>query len=202
MRRSRPGLACVAAGIAVLLLAGCQRTVLSQPPGESGGCDPALRGHWLSLANGSSGAGELEATLGDDCQLQVVEHGREAPRHWPMIRVASARIGRRDLLWLDATTANRGFEVATGPVDREGSVYVFAYRVDDDTVTLLRPDHRRLARRVVDGEIEGAAFADGSDLVVRLDGEPAVLAALLGERRSFTRDDSLRFRRAPADAGQ
>lgn len=201
MSRSPIQATAIAACLLVLLLAGCQRTMLAQPPAAASGCDPRLQGHWRSIDGRGAQTGEIEVRLGADCMLWVVEHGREAPRAWPPIALASARIGRRDLLWFDATIANAGFEVATGPVDREGSVYVFAYRIKDEQVTLLRPDHRRLARLVVEERIEGGVLADGSDLAVRLDGEPAELAALLARRASFTRADAMRFRRAATDAG-
>jgi hypothetical protein len=184
--------------LALLVLgAGCQRTLLSQAPAE-GGCDPALQGHWASAGTRSTAAGEVEATIGADCTLLLVEHGAEGARHWPSIVLSSARVGRRDLLWLDATAANRAFDIAPTALDREGSVYLFAYSASARRLTVVPLDHRRLAHRVIDSALAGAALADGHDLVLRLDGGRDELTALLGARNSFARKEAMRFDRRSA----
>ena len=180
---------------AALMSTGCQRTLFSQPPAAERGCDSALHGHWVSVDRNGNADGELEATLGAECRLAVVEHRNDGPRAWPPVSVASTRIGRRDVLWLDAGSVNRAFDIDAGPVDREGAAYVFAYTLDGERLDLLQPDHRRLAHRVVDGSQDGAAFIDGRDIAVRVDGDEQALATLLRERRTFQRKDALRFRR-------
>jgi hypothetical protein len=204
----RPASARLCAGLCLLLLlAGCQRTLLSQAPVADAGCDQALQGQWTSLGGDGSQPGEVEATLGADCRLSVIERRPEGPRAWPPITLASLG-GSGDavvpdgLLWLDATATNAAFEIASGPVDRAGAVYAFAYRLEGDLLTLRRPDHRGLAHRLVDGGLDGAVLVDGSDLVVRLDGEPDALAALMREPASFTDQDTLRFRRVDVAAGE
>ncbi len=177
-------------------LAACQRTLLSQAPVEGAGCDAALVGHWLSDGEGSEADGEIEAWLGADCVLKAVEQRSEGPRTWPPIRVSTARFAGRDLLLLDAAAANVAFEVEPGPLDREGAVYVFAYRLRRDGLTLLPPDHRRLAQAVVAGTADGGALVEDSNITVRLDARGEALADLLGARRSFARDEAVVFRRA------
>jgi hypothetical protein len=184
---------------ALLMSTGCQRTLFSQPPAAARGCDAALHGHWVSVDRDGKADGELEATLGTDCRLAVVEHRNDGPREWPSVAVASTRIGRRDLVWLDADSVNRAFDIDAGPVDREGAAYVFVYALDGERLDLLQPDHRRLAHGVVDGSIDGAAFIDGRDIAVRVDGDEATLTTLLRERRTFQRKDPLRFRRIAPD---
>lgn len=179
-----------------LALGGCQRTLFSQAPAAGTACDVALQGRWVSVDKAGTPDGEIEAALGADCRVTITEHRPEGPRVWPPVAVASQRIGRRDLVWLDAAGINRAFEITSGPVDREGTVYVFAYTRTRDRLDLLPPDHRRLAHRVVDGDLAGAVLADGSDLTVRVDAEAAALAKLFGESRSFQRSEPLRFRRA------
>jgi len=182
---------------AALLGTGCQRTLFSQPPATTRECDESLHGHWVSVGRDGAADGELEATLGADCRLAVVEHRNDGPRVWPAVAVASARIGRRDVLWLDAASVNRAYEIDTGPVDRDGAAYVFVYALDGERLELLQPDHRRLAHRVLDGSLDGAAFVDGRDIAVRVDADAQAVEKLLRERRTFQRKDPLRFRRLP-----
>jgi hypothetical protein len=195
-RMPAPGLLLLVA----MLAAGCQRTLWSQPPASTNACDASLVGYWVSVDRIGNPDGEVEATFTADCQVAVVEHRPDGPRAWPPVVLASARIGRRDVLWLDAGSVNRAFGIDAGPVDREGSVYVFAYRLDGARLELWQPDHRRLARRVLEGELDGAVLVDGHDIAVRLDGAPDQLARLLDERRSFQRSAPLRFRRSTVPA--
>jgi hypothetical protein len=181
--------------VVIVLAAGCQRTLFSQAPAAVDGCNVALQGHWVSVRKDGSADGEIEASLGPDCIATVVEHRPDGPRVWPPVALASGRVGRRDLLWLDAATVNAAFEIETGPLDREGAVYVFAYELDGERLNLLQPDHRRLARRVVDRSLDGAVLINGHDITVRLDGDAQALSTLVGQRRSFQRKDPLRFRR-------
>ena len=185
--------------LVITTLAACQRTLLSQAPVEGAGCDAALVGHWLSEGEGSATDGEIEAWLGADCVLKAVEQRSEGPRTWPPIRVSTARFAGRDLLLLDAAAANVAFEVEPGPLDREGAVYVFAYRLRGDALTLLPPDHRRLAQAVVAGKADGAALVEDSNITVRLDARGEALAKLLRARRSFAKGEAVRFRRVAPD---
>lgn len=185
-----------AAVLAILLLAsGCQRTLLSQAPASGTGCDSDLVGYWVSLGKDDDPDGEIEATLSSDCIVSVTEHRKDGPRVWPPVKLASARVAGRDLLWLDATATNAAYQIEPEAIDREASVYVFAYQVRRDRLTMLQPDHRRLARQVVDGELDGAVLMEGQNIVVRLDGDTDELAGALGKRASFQRDEALRFRR-------
>ena len=180
---------------AALMSAGCQRTLFSQPPATARDCAASLHGHWISVGRDGTADGEIEATLGAECRLAVVEHRNDGPRTWPPVAVSSTRVGRRDLLWLDAGSVNRAFDIDAGPVDRAGAAYVFVYTLDGDRLELLQPDHQRLAQRVVDGSIDGAALIDGRDIAVRVDGDEQALTTLVRERRTFQRKDALRFRR-------
>lgn len=189
----------LAALVLLLALAACQRTMLSQSPVENAGCDAALVGHWVSLGSSRADDGDLEAWLDADCVLKAVERRNEGPREWPPISVSTARVGSRDLLLLDAAATNRAFEVEIGPLDREGSLYAFAYRAKGDELTLLPPDHRRLATQVAAGKRKGATLVDDVNITVRLDGSRAELAKALAERRSFARGEAMRFRRASAE---
>jgi hypothetical protein len=200
--RRRIGVRCMyfLANLVLLLpLAACQRTLLSQSPVENAGCDAALVGHWVSLGNTREDDGELEAWLDGDCVLKAVERRNEGPREWPPIEVSTARVGSRDLLLLDAAATNQAFEVEIGPLDREGSLYAFAYRARGDELTLLPPDHRRLAMQVAAGKRKGATLVDDVNITVRLDGSRAELSKALAERSSFARREAMRFRRVVAD---
>jgi len=187
--------------IALLVLAleglvGCQRTLFSGPPAATTRCDAALQGHWVSVDEQGEPDGEISASLGSDCRLGVVEQRPDGPRVWPPVSVASAHVAGRDLVWLDAGAVNAAFDIRPGPLDRDGAVYVFAYAIRGERLDLQPPDHRRLARRVVDDDIDGAALVDGRDITVRVDGDAPALARVIGDRRSFQRTEPLRFRRA------
>jgi len=184
--------------VLLLPLAACQRTLLSQSPVENAGCDAALVGHWVSVGDTRADDGELEAWLAADCVLKAVERRSEGPRQWPPIRLSTARFAGRDLLLLDAAATNLAFEVEPGPLDREGAVYVFAYRLRGDGLTLLPPNHRGLAGAVVSGKVDGAAHAEDVNITVRLDARGEALESLLRKRRSFSRGEALRFRRMQA----
>ncbi len=189
-------LARLGAVLAILLLAsGCQRTLLSHPPADTQSCDSALLGYWISIGDDDSQDGEIEATLSPDCIVSVTEHRKDGPRVWPSVKLASARIAGRDLLWLDAAATNIAFQIEPEAIDRENSVYVFAYQIKGERLTMLQPNHRGLARQLVDGELDGAALVEGQNIVVRLDDEAEELAKLLAKRSSFQRNESLRFRR-------
>jgi hypothetical protein len=182
--------------VAMLVLTGCQRTLFSQPPAAEARCEAALQGRWVSVTERGEPDGEIAATVDADCRLSVVESRPEGPRAWPPVTVASGRVAGRELVWLDAPAINRAFEISPGPLDRDGAVYVFAYTLKRDRLDLLPPAHRRLARRVVDGKLDGAVLVDGSDITVRVDGDADALASLWRDRRSFQRTEPLRFRRA------
>lgn len=185
--------------LTVLLLAsGCQRTLLSHSPADSDGCDTALQGYWVSVGDDSGQDGEVEATLSADCIVSVIEHRKDGPRVWPPVQLASARVAGRDLLWLDAAATNIAFEIEPEAIDRDATFYVFAYQIKGERLTMLPPNHRGLARQVVEGKLDGAVMAEGQNIVVRLDGKAEELAKLLGKRTSFQRKESLRFRRGDA----
>lgn len=184
--------------LAMLALGGCQRSLFSQPPAATSGCAGALQGRWVSVDQRGKPDGEIAATVDADCRLSVVESRPEGPRTWPPVALASGRVAGRDLVWLDAAAINRAFEITAGPLDRDGTVYVFAYTLKRDRLDLLPLDHRRLARRVLDGKLDGAVLADGSDITVRVDADAEALASVWRERRSFRRTEPLRFRRTAA----
>ena len=195
-RTHRVALRWVIALLGILVLGGCQRSLFSSPPTASAGCAAALQGRWVSVDQRGEPDGEIAATVDADCRLSVVESRPEGPRTWPPVALASGRVAGRDLVWLDAAAINRAFEITPGPLDRDGAVYVFAYTIRRERLDLLPPDHRRLARRVLDGKLDGAVLVDGSDITVRMDGDADALASLWRERRSFQRTEPLRFRRA------
>lgn len=192
----------VAALLAVLALAACQRTVFENPPATLAACDPALVGRWLSLGDREEESGELEAIVASDCRMQVIEHERSGPRRLPPTQLRNGvRAGVR-YLWLEAAWANRGFEIQPTVLDRDGDVYLFAYRVRRGVLELAAPPHRALAHRVLDKDIAGEVLMQGDELAVRVAGDRNAIAKTLGRHRLFRFEQPLRFRRAGAEAAR
>ena len=183
-----------------LMLAGCQRTVFEHAPGPAQACDPSLAGNWLSRGDSSSDDGELEAQIGVDCSLVVIEHKQAGPRQSEPTRLHTARIDGVRYLWIDAAWANRSFEVVANALDHEHDVYLFAYRNSRSELRLAAPPHRALAHRVLDKDIPGGVLMQGDDLTVRVDGDSDAIRKLLRKQRLFPFDGALRFRRVGGES--
>lgn len=185
-----------------LTLGACQRTIFQSAPTAATACDAALVGRWLSQGDRPDESGELEAIVGTDCSLQVIEHERGgSKRAAPTTLRNGVRAGVR-YLWLDAAWANRSFEIEPTVLDREGDVYLFAYRLRRDVLELAAPPHRALAHRVLDKDIAGEVLMQGEELAVRVSGDTEATAKILRTHRLFRFEQPLRFKRADTEAVQ
>lgn len=180
--------------IATMLLAGCQRTLFEAAPAAATGCE-ALVGDWLSLGDGQGRDGEIEVTVSAECIARIIEHGAEGPRSYLPLRLHVASEPTR-WIWVDATEANAALAVQPGPLERRGSVYVFAWTLRDDVLALTPPAHRALAHRVLDGDIDGAVHAEDRALTVRIELDAAATASLLSTDGTLDAGNTVRFRRA------
>ena len=97
----------------------------------------------------------MEAVIGADCSLQVIEHENGGARRVEPTTLHTARVGGVRYLWIDAAWANRGFDVDATPLDQTGDIYLFAYTVRRDRLQLSSTPHRALAHRVLDKDIVG-----------------------------------------------
>lgn len=177
----------------LVCLAGCQRTVFDTAPATATGCE-ALVGQWASLGDDGDQEGEVDATVSAECMLRLVEHGAEGPRDYlPLALRVSTQPAR--WLWVDAAEANAALAVQPGPLDGNGGVYAFAWSLDGDVLTLTPPAHRRLAHRILDGDLDGAVHAENRAITVRVDGDADAMAALLAEDGSLDSAEAARFRR-------
>ena len=194
----RPILALLAAA---WLLAGCQRTVFENAPAAAEACDPTLVGRWLSQDDDTpENAGEIEATIGADCSLDMVEHKKDGDKRYERTQLSTARVGGQKYLWLDAAWSNRAFDVDSTPLDHAGDVYLFAYRLRRDELSLASPPERALAHKVLDKDIPGEVLLHEDELTVRVTGDSATIRKVLGKHRLYRfDDDALRFRRAPQE---
>ena len=186
----------VALMASLLALAGCERTLFERSPAEAG-CDPALAGRWLSHDQDARDEGELVATIDAQCRLTTVEHKASGPRRSAPTTLRTGQAGGVRYLWLDAAWANTSFEVKTNSLDREGDIYLFAYRLSGDRLDLAAPPHRSVAHRVLDKDVPGEVLKQDDELTVRITGERDALRKMLRTYRIFRFDDALRFRRAP-----
>ncbi|HET6603681.1 MAG TPA: hypothetical protein VFG21_05625 [Xanthomonadaceae bacterium] len=178
-------------------LCGCQRTLLQQAPAQAG-CDARLVGLWLSVDE-SGRTGEMRARVGEDCTLDLDEEQADSRRSHPQTRLATAELGSSTILWVDGAWGSQTQSVDATVLDAAGSVYVFEYAVEADALTLWPPDHVHIAHAIIDGDIEGATLKVDSDLVSRLDGDPAELREALQRSGLFDRGQPLRFQREAGD---
>lgn len=177
------------------MLAGCERSAFQSPPAAAAACDAALVGHWWSQGDRPDEAGELQAIVDADCRLVTIERRNEGERRSGPTTLHNARVGGVDYLWIDASWAHRSFDVESSPIDRDGDVYLFAYRARGDRLQLDPPPHRALARRVLDGDIDGDVIRQGEQLAVRVHGDRDAVRKVLARHRLYRFDDALTFRR-------
>jgi hypothetical protein len=185
---------------AIVGLAGCERTVFQSAPAAAQDCDPDLVGRWLSQGDKDDKDGELEAIVDKRCQLVTIEHKQDGARRSEPTTLHNARIGGVRYLWLDAAWANRSFEVKPNVLDRDGDVYLFAYRVRSGRLRLSNAPPQAIAHRVLDKDIDGSVLMHDNELTVRVEGDAEAIRKLLGKHRVFRFDAPLRFRLAPAKA--
>lgn len=181
--------------VAVLMLAGCQRTLVESAPADAG-CDPSIVGHWLSVGDGDEADGEIEAAVDATCALVIVEHGKDGDRTPPPTQLATATVGRSRVLWIDAAWANEAFKIESGALDTPGDLYLYGWTAKRDRLTLYALRHRALAEKVLEREIKGDLTYVEQDLAVRLRGDREAIASLVKRYRVFDTESPLRFRRA------
>lgn len=184
----------------LILLCACERTVFENAPAAAAAaCDSSLVGRWLSQGDNQDDDGELEALVGTDCSLTVIEHEQAGPKRSTPTTLRHARQGGVAYLWVDAAWANRSFDVDTTVIDHEGDVYLFAYRLRKDELQLASPPPRALAHRVLDKDIPGEVLMHEEELAVRVKGDSEAIRKVLGRHRLYRFDDPMRFRRATED---
>ena len=190
----------IALFVAVLALAGCQRTLFESAPVAAGTCDPDLVGEWLSEGDKRADDGEMQAFVSASCELYVVERENDGEKRSPPTQLHTGRAGGVRYLWVDAAWANRAFEVDAGAIDRDGDVYLHAYVLSRDVLRVATAPHRALAHRVIDKDIPGEVVMLGDELAVRITGDPQSVRKTLAKHRVFRMDEALRLRRAPEPA--
>ncbi len=179
----------------VLATTACQRTLFQDAPGPAG-CDPALAGEWWSVGERDEPDGEMRATIGADCTIEVVEQRAEGERRSAPSVFGSTRIGRRSVIWFDAAWANRSFDIDADALDQPGDRYVYAYRIDRGDQLVMHPlRHEALARAALEKRIEADVLLLDGSLTVRVRAEPDALRRLLARKRAFDAREPLRFRR-------
>lgn len=199
--RFRSGVRLMALPALALVLGACERTVFEHPPAASAGCDPDLVGHWVSEGEGRDDDGEFEAIVDADCRLRTIERRNEGPRRSEPTTLHAAHVDGRDYLWFDAAWANAQYEIEPNLLDRDGDVYLHAYRVKGGRLSLAALPHRKLATRILARGIAGEVLAHDDNLTVRIEGDAEAIRAMLRKQRPFRfGKGALHFTRVPEDS--
>ena len=184
---------------ATLLLAACQRAVFEHPPAVAQ-CDPQLVGHWLSKDANGGDDGEMRVEIAGDCQMRTIEQRPDGLRTSDTTLLGTGKLRRDRILWVDAGWAHRSYEIDPGPLDQDGDVYVYAYKIRaGDRLALYPVDSRRLARRAVDKKIEADVLLQDGSLTVRARGDLEQQRKQLPGRGLFDRSEPLEFARTTVD---
>lgn len=191
------------AALLMLLASGCQRVVFEHPPAAAG-CDSRLAGQWDSVDEPPAepspdvAPAELQVEISADCGLRLWMQEKSATRLLEPTQLHTARIDRRDYLWVDAGWANRNFGVELGPLDDRSGVYVFRYKLNNQHIELHGTPAKMLAPKVLDDSLDGDLYLREHDLTVRISGDADTSRAALKTVRRKSDSDPLRFRRAPS----
>ncbi len=188
--------------LALLLTTGCQRSLFESLPGAVDRCDSNLVGDWLSRGDDGEPDGELVASIDASCSVVVVEQRREGERRSQPSTLRMGKLGRNNLLGVDATWANESFEVHPDALDQPGDLYLFAYRLrGTDQLTLLPVRHRELAELAVRNKLEADVILRDGSLTVRVSGDSMAMQDQLRRVRLFVSsgDTTLHFRRQSAE---
>jgi hypothetical protein len=191
--------------VATLLLSGCETVVFEAPPVAAQACDPALVGHWLSVADKPAENGEVELRIATDCTLLFVEHEKGVTREGAPTTLHVGRDGRIAYAWVDARWA----EVRMALSDAEkapaqdkpsqfaaGDIVLMQYRVAARRLELRNASPKPFAHRIIDGKLKGDVRTDGDDLAVRV--RAPVDPRQLRDPALFPRGE-MRFERAAAN---
>ena len=176
--------------LSCLLLAACQSTSFEKPPLAAGPCDPALAGHWLSIAEPPDADGEMQIRIGADCRVEVDERKAAGLETGEPVQAYTARHGDFGYAWVDSRWGHRRFGEAHVPA--EGDVVLVRYRVADGVLSIWSIEDKPVAHAIIDDVLEGEVIARDDRLHVRLTGEQP--ASLL-DRAGLFETQAARFRR-------
>jgi hypothetical protein len=186
------------------LCGGCETVVFEAPPVAAQACDPALVGHWLSVADKPAENGEVELRIATDCTLLFVEHEHGAPREGEPTALHVGRDGRIAYAWVNARWAEtrmasppaNGAKVNRASDFDADDLVLMQYRIAGRRLDVRQADPKQFAHRIIDDRIKGEIRQDaGGDLAVRV--AAPVDPRALRDAKLFPRGE-MRFRRAAA----
>ena len=188
--------------LAVLLLcalaSGCASTSFqSAPLAADPGCDAALPGHWASVNDEGSPNDEMHLAIGADCSLTVTDRDGGRLREGPATTLSVAHLADQRYAWVPAAWADLRFEATEEFRAPAGDIYLFRYRVSGDTLAVEFVNHKAVAHRLIDGELQGTVRSGDRSLVNRVTEAPGTpLLALPDlfdpEARRFRREAGTR----------
>ena len=154
-------------------------------------CDAALVGAWSSMGDSGQADGDVALRIDSRCQLQLSDRDGDHVNQGTATALHVGHDGEHGYLWVDAAWARLRLDVHQ-PLPK-GDIMLVAYQIDHDVLTIRMPDHRAIAHRIIDGQINGEIRRVDGVLANRLLA-PVDPAAL--RETGFFSDDAARFRRA------
>jgi hypothetical protein len=184
------------AGLATLLLAACQSTMVeSLPTGATASCPPEWRGAWIGLDADTGEAEDAGFLIAADCATTMIE------RHEGKLRETHfsprfAQVDATRIVFVGHEEAASQYK--QDPPARAGW-YPFAWERHGEVLALHPPDHRRIATLIVNGALEGATTWDRDEGANFVHGDAQAIERALRGPLGFDGGDGFRMRRVGED---
>lgn len=185
--------------LAVLLLGGCVETRFESPLGDDiATCDARLEGLWADPDAPVRGTSAVY--VDHECRAIVLSQTEPGtPLRRIHVPVNFAKVGRHDYLVIaDAELGGLAdippvFGIEPVP---QRSFYFVRYRIRGDRLVLARADSEKIAKLIIDGELDGTVSRTRNELHVFVQGDRAKMLDIVRHHDLFRADkDSYLVRR-------
>lgn len=191
----------IVAWLAAALLGGCIETRFESPLGDGPGeCDARLVGLWADPDAPVRGTSAVH--VDEACHVLVLSQAEPGtPLRRIPVPVHFAQVGRQAFAVIadadlgDLTDVPPVFGIEPVP---QRSYYFVRYRVRGDRLVLARADSEKIAKLVIDGELDGTVARTRHELHVFVQGDRAKMRDIVRRNDLFRADrDSYLVRRSP-----
>lgn len=186
------GLPVVLVVAGLLLLGGCIETRFESPLGEDiATCDARLRGLWADPDAPVRGTSAVY--VDDGCRVLVLSQTEPGtPLRQIRVPVNFTKVGRHDYLVIaDAELGGLAdlppvFGVEPAP---RRSFYFVRYRIRGDRLVLANADSEKIAKLIIDGELDGTVSSTKTELHVFVQGDRAKMIDIVRRHDLFRETD-------------